>query len=70
MEIKEISLFKYKHRVEKFFDNLYDGKFGIHQFTLYNDESGVIHIHDTKTKEHIASLVGNVLHTNDLSLYK
>lgn len=69
MERKEKSSFKYKRRidVEKWFDELYDGNFGIHRCTLSNDEHGVIHIHNTETKEHIASLVGTVLYTNDLS---
>jgi hypothetical protein len=69
MECKETSSFKYKRRidVEKWFDELYDGKFGIHRCTLSNGEYGVIHIHNTETKEHIASLVKNVLYTNNLS---
>lgn len=72
MERKEISSFKYKRRIDakKWFDELYDGKFGMHRYTLSNDEHGVIHIHNTETKEHIASLVRNVLYTNDLSLCK
>ena len=67
--IKETSLFKYKRRidVEKWFDELYDGKFGMHRCTLSNDERGVMHIHNTETKEHIASLVGTILYTNNLS---
>lgn len=69
MEHKETSLFKYKRRidVEKWFDELYNGKFGKRRCTLSNNEHGDIHIHDTETKEHIASLVRNVLYTNDLS---
>ena len=69
MEWKKTSSFKYKRRVDvrKWFDELYDGKFGTHRCTLSNDEHGVIHIHNTETKEHIASLVRNVLYTNDLS---
>lgn len=67
--IKETSSFKYKRRidVEKWFDELYNGNFGIHRCILSNDERGVIHIHNTETKEHIASLVRNVLYTNNLS---
>lgn len=67
--IKETSSFKYKRRIDvrKWFDELYDGKFGMHRLTLSNDEHGVIHIHNTETKEHIASLARNVLYTNDLS---
>lgn len=69
MECKKASSFKYKRKVNarKWFDELYDGKFGMHRCTLSNDEHGVIHIHDTETKEHIASLVRNVLYTNILS---
>lgn len=69
MERKETSSFKYKRRVdvEKWFDELYDGKFGTHRCTLSSDEHGVIYIHNTETKEHIASLVRNVLYTNILS---
>lgn len=71
MEHKETSSFKYKRRIdkEKWFDELYDGKFGTHRCTLSNDEHGVIYIHSTETKEHIASLVNNVLYTNDLSFF-
>lgn len=69
MECKKASSFKYKRKVNirKWFDELYDGNFGIHRCTLSNNEHGVIHIHDTETKEHIASLVRNVLYTNNLS---
>ena len=69
MERKEISSFKYKRRIdtEKWFDELYEGKFGVHHYTLSSDESGVMFIHDTDTKEHIASLVNTVLYTNDLN---
>lgn len=69
MECKKASSFKYKRKVNvrKWFDELYDGNFGIHRCTLSNDECGVIYIHNTETKEHIASLVRNVLYTNNLS---
>ena len=69
MEHEETSSFKYKRRIDvnKWFDELYDGNFGTHRCTLSNDERGVIHIHNTATKEHIASLVKNVLYTNNLS---
>lgn len=69
MECKETSLFKYKRRIDvgKWFDELYDGKFGTHRCTLSNDEYGVIHIHNTETKEHIASLTKTILYTNNLS---
>lgn len=72
MECKETSLFKYKRmiNVEKWFDWLYDGNFGMHHFILSNNERGVIHIHNAETKEHIASLVRSVLYTNDLNLCK
>lgn len=72
MECKETSSFKYKRRidVEKWFDELYDGKIGVHLCTLSNDEHGVIHIHSTETKEHIASLAKTVLYTNNLSFIK
>ena len=41
--IKETSSFKYKRwiDVEKWFDELYNGNFGIHRCTLSNDERGV-----------------------------
>lgn len=69
MECKKASSFRYKRKVNvrKWFDELYNGKFGIHRCTLSNNEYGVIHIHDTETKEHIASLFKNVLYTNNLS---
>lgn len=66
--IKELSSFRYKRRVEKWFDKLYNGKFGIRHFVFSNDEHGVLYIYDSETKEHIASFVRNVLHTNDLSI--
>ena len=72
MECKEISSFKYKRKIDvnKWFDNFYNGKFGMGHFTLSNNKHGVIHIHNTETKEHIVSLVRNVLYTNDLYLLK
>lgn len=68
MECKKTSSFKYKRMIDvkKWFNELYDGKFGINRVTLSNNEHGVIHIYDTETKEHIASLDHNVLYTNNL----
>ena len=70
MECKEISSFKYKRRIDvkKWLCYLYNGKFGIRHFVFGNDEHGVLYIYDSETKEHIASFVRNVLHTNDLSI--
>lgn len=69
MECKKTSSFRYKRKVnvKKWLNELYDGNFGIHRCTLSNDDCGVIHIHDTDTKEHIVSFVRDVLYTNNSS---
>ena len=70
MGYKELSAFKYKRRIDinKWFDNFYDGKFGVGHFTLSNNKHGVIQIYNTETKEHIVSVVRGILYTNNLSL--
>lgn len=69
MEYQELSSFKYKHRIDinKWFDSVYNGKFRCH-ITLSNNKHGVIQIYNTETKEHIVSVVKNILYTNDLNL--